>query len=189
MEIYKIIENMNEGSLNAYVTMAALGAADSVPVDSIAQSGVLINSTYNLPSLSSSRFRRSLKRRLKLYIQKLIQIQSKGILMNRKFEHSPLLSIKHWFQLSMCDKEEYDAFIVAVGDAIANLLASESNTNNRLHQSALENLPFIIENFDDTFNNLIVTAEFDDMSAFEVETIKGYVRDTIKHVLEVIQQG
>lgn len=36
MEIYKIIENMNEGSLNAYVTMAALGAADSVPVDSIA---------------------------------------------------------------------------------------------------------------------------------------------------------
>ena len=37
MEIYKIIENMNEGSLNAYVTMAALGAADSVPVDSIAQ--------------------------------------------------------------------------------------------------------------------------------------------------------
>ena len=59
-------------------------------------------------------------------------------------------------QLSMCDKEEYDAFIVAVGDAIANLLASESNTNNRLHQSALENLPFIIENFDDTFNNLIV---------------------------------
>ena len=35
MEIYKIIENMNEGSLNAYVTMA-LGA-DSVPVDSIAQ--------------------------------------------------------------------------------------------------------------------------------------------------------
>lgn len=92
-------------------------------------------------------------------------------------------------QLSMCDKEEYDAFIVAVGDAIANLLASESNTSNRLHQSALENLPFIIENFDDTFNNLIVTSEFDDMSAFEVETIKGYVRDTIKHVLEVIQQG
>ena len=37
MDIYKIIENMNEGALNAYVTMAALGAADSVPVDSITQ--------------------------------------------------------------------------------------------------------------------------------------------------------
>lgn len=92
-------------------------------------------------------------------------------------------------QLSMCDQDEYDTFIAGVGAAIANLLVSDQPDDDGSRQNALEKLPFIIENFDDTFNNLFVTSEFDDMSAFEVETIKGYVRDTIKHVLEVIQQG
>lgn len=92
-------------------------------------------------------------------------------------------------QLSMCDPEEYETFIAGVGAAIANLLVSEQPDDDGSRQTALEKLPFIVENFDATFNNLIATTEFDDMSAFEVETIKGYVRDTIKHALKVIQEG